>query len=173
MFPSHVPMLLLSYLPPVQPDSHLRSHLLANEIPHWTLIAVMRQICLCDGSVSLILPLFFIALVITIIHDDLPQGTLPLCLKRLTHPLLEVGHSRRYLQDNGLYFFNSYLSLSSKEPGIQTQTRWLFWDISLLSLSASFPNRIIFLASIFWLIGLSSSEQTELGLSNTCTICLQ
>ena len=33
-------------------------------------------------------------------HSGLPQGTLPLCLKRLTHSFPEVGLSRRYLQDN-------------------------------------------------------------------------
>ena len=38
--------------------------------------------------------------VIIVMHGDLPQGTLPLCLKRLTHSLPEVGHSRRYLQAN-------------------------------------------------------------------------
>ena len=40
-----------------------------------------------------------------------PCGTLPLWL---THPLPEVGHSRRYLQDNGLYVLNSSPSLSYK-----------------------------------------------------------
>ena len=44
-------------------------------------------------------PLFFIAFVIIIVYNNLPQGALPLCLKRLTHSLPEVGHSRRYLQD--------------------------------------------------------------------------
>ena len=37
---------------------------------------------------------------------------------------------------------------SIKEPGIQTLTRWLFWDVSLLSSqSAGFLNKVIFLAS--------------------------
>ena len=37
---------------------------------------------------------------------------------------------------------------SIKEPGIQTQIRWLFWGASLPSLrSAGFPNKVIFLAS--------------------------
>ena len=34
------------------------------------------------------------------ILQRMTQGTLPLCLKRLTHSFPEVGLSRRYLQDN-------------------------------------------------------------------------
>ena len=45
--------------------------------------------------------------VIIIIHNGLPQGGLLLCLKRLTHPFPEVGHSRRY----GLYTLNFSPSL--------------------------------------------------------------
>ena len=37
---------------------------------------------------------------------------------------------------------------SIKESGIQTQARWLFWDISLSSSwSATFPNKVVFLVS--------------------------
>ena len=40
------------------------------------------------------------------------------------------------------------LSDSTKKLGIQTLTKWVFWDTSLLSSqSAGFPNRVIFLAS--------------------------
>ena len=64
--------------------------------------------------------------------------------KRLTHSLPEVGHSRRDLQDNGLFTL-----LPQLFPSIQTQTRWLFWDISLpSSQSACFPNKVVFLALI-------------------------
>ena len=42
-----------------------------------------------------------------------------------------------------------FLSDSTKEPGIQTSTRWLLWVTSLPpSGSASFPNKVISLASI-------------------------
>ena len=47
--------------------------------------------------------------------------------------------------------FSSWLLLSLwsiKEPGIQTQIRWLFWGASLpSSRSAGFPNKVVFLAS--------------------------
>ena len=45
-------------------------------------------------------PLIFIVFVFIIIYNNLPWGALLLCLKRLTHSLPEVGHSRRYLQAN-------------------------------------------------------------------------
>ena len=44
---------------------------------------------------------------ITIIQNDLPQGALTLCWKRLPHPLPEFSHFCRYFQDNCLYFLNS------------------------------------------------------------------
>ena len=135
----------------------------------------MSQIWLFDGSVSLILLLFFIALVIAIRHNDLPQGTLPLRLKGLMHLLLEVDHSRRYLQDRFARIFakslsfNSFPPLSYKRTCIQTPIRWLFWDIHLpSSWSAGFqkpyslPQHLV-----SWIIGLLRYEQNELGLSNT------
>ena len=52
--------------------------------------------------------------------------------------LPQTCHSRRYLQDEGAFYFSSsphplHPTHSIKEPGIQTQIGWLFWDISLLS----------------------------------------
>ena len=86
--------------------------------------------------------------------------------KKLTHALTEADHSRRYfarLMALLLYFLTTsrslfclftlilhHLSLSDsiKETGIQTQVRWFFRDTSLpSSLSASFPNKVVFLAS--------------------------
>ena len=72
-----------------------------------------NEFWLNDWSASLRLTFFF-AFLIIIIHNDLPQVTLTLCLKRLIYPLLEVGHCRRYLQDNGLYFLKFSPSLSYK-----------------------------------------------------------
>ena len=47
------------------------------------------------------------------------------------------------------FSFSLLLSLwYIKEPGIQTQIRWLFWGASLpSSRSAGFPNKVVFLAS--------------------------
>ena len=56
--------------------------------------------------------MFFIAFVIVIVYNDLPQGTLPICLKRLTLLFPEVVHSRKYLQDSYIYFLSSVQSLS-------------------------------------------------------------
>ena len=47
-----------------------------------------------------------------------------------------------------LSFFTSPHLGSIKEPGIQTQRRWLFWVINLpSSYSASYPSKVTFLAS--------------------------
>ena len=48
-----------------------------------------------------------------------------------------------------LYFLTSPAPhFSIKEPGIQTPTKWLYWDISLpSSWAASSPNKLKFLAS--------------------------
>ena len=103
--------------------------------------------------------------------------TLPTCewmmarKKKLTHLSLEGGHSRRCfarlialftllhhcLSLSTLPFLLNFLIISLsgsiKEPGIQTQTRWLFWDISLpSSWSAGFLNKVIFLASAHCLL---------------------
>ena len=92
--------------------------------------------------------------------------------KKLTHPFPEAGHSRGYLQNLWpFYFISSSLPplCAIKETGIQTPIRWLFWDFSLpSSRSASFPNKVVFLASTPRLrfIGLSCGEQSELGLGN-------
>ena len=83
-----------------------------------------------------------------VMHNALPWRALPLCLKRLAHPLHEVGHSRSYLQGNGLTSSTPPLLWSIKESGIQTLTKWLFWGISLpSSLSVIFRNKIILLVS--------------------------
>ena len=85
--------------------------------------------------------------------------------KKLTHPSLKAGHSRRcfarlialftllhhHLSLSILPFLLNFLIISLsgsiKEPGIQTRTRWLFWDISLPSFwSAGFLNKVILLA---------------------------
>ena len=130
------------------------------------------------------------------IHNGLPRGNLSLCLnvkpkclcsgehpdpvhlwmaarkKKLTHALPEAGHSRGYLQNLRLFNFTSPSPpplCAIKETGIQTPIRWLFWDISLpSSRSASFPNKVVFLASTPCLqfIGLSCGNQSELGLGN-------
>ena len=47
-----------------------------------------------------------------------------------------------------LCFLTSSYFLSIKEPGIQTPTSWLCWDISLpSSWSAGFLNKVVFLAA--------------------------
>ena len=96
--------------------------------------------------------------------------------KKLTHPLSEAGHSRGYLQNVWPFYFTSSSPpplYAIKETGIQTPIRWLFWDISLpSSLSASFPNKVVFPASTPCLrfIGLSCSEQNKLGLGKNIAI---
>ena len=135
------------------------------------------------------------------IHNGLPRGTLPLCLnvkpkclcsgkhpdpvhlqmaarkEKLTQPLPEAGHSRGYLQNLWPFYFTSSSPprlCAMKETGIQTSIRWLFWDFSLLpSQSASFPNKVIFLASTPHLrfIDLLCGEQSRLGLGNKCVKC--
>ena len=95
--------------------------------------------------------------------------------KKLTHPLPEAGHSRWCLQNLWSFYFTSLSPLplyAIKETGIQTLIRWLFWDFSLpSSQSAGFPNKVVFFASTPCLrfVGLSCSEQTELGLGNIYT----
>ena len=125
------------------------------------------------------------------IHNGLPQGSLPLCWilnhpdpvhlwmaigrKKLTHPLPEAGHSRRYLQNLWPFFFASFPPpppCSIKEPGIQTPTRWSFWNISLPSSpSAGFLNKLLFFDSTphLWFIGLTCGEERHLGLDNNIT----
>ena len=99
--------------------------------------------------------------------------------KKLTHPLPEAGHSRGHLQNLWPFYFTSSSPpppCAIKETGIQTLIRWLFWDFSLLSSwSASFPNKVVFLASTphLWFIGLSCGEQSELGLSNRLGLASQ
>lgn len=57
-------------------------------------------------------------------------------MKRLTHPLPEAGHSRRYWQDNGFYFTSSTHPplCSIRETGIQTPHKM----VTLKRLSAIF-----------------------------------
>ena len=112
--------------------------------------------------------MLFIAFVIIIIHNGLPQGTLPLCLnvklkclcsahKETIWPGPPVNGFRKEdinpsppqcwpsqakLTAFLLYFLTSCPSLFYKS-GIQTLVRWLFWDISLpSSQSAGFPNKV-------------------------------
>ena len=120
--------------------------------------------------------MLFAAFVIIIIHNVLPQGTLPLCqdvkLKRLcsTHretmwPCPPVNDCRKeeintcppILPDKWPFYFTSsppLLLCSRKENGIKIQVRWLltfffFLDTILpTSQSASFLNKVVFLASI-------------------------
>ena len=64
-----------------------------------------------------------------------------------------------------LYFLISLTLCFIKEPGNQTPIRWLFWDICLpYSLSASFPTPQHLIS---WLIVLSCSKESELGLGNS------
>ena len=95
--------------------------------------------------------------------------------KKLTHPLPKAGHSRGYLQNLRPFYFTSSPPpplCAIKETGIQTPIRWFIGDTSLpYSRSASFPNKVIFLASTprLWFIGLSGVEQSELGLNSIST----
>ena len=84
---------------------------------------------------------FFIAFVIIITHNDLPQGTLSLCLKKFKEvntALSEVGHSRRYLQEN---VFNRSLC-PIKEPGIRTPDK-----MAILRHQSAILSVIVFHAS--------------------------
>ena len=118
---------------------------------------------------------FDLLFVIIIIQNDLLKRTLPLCLtvklmclcaepslpvemagrKRRTYPLpegwpLEETFSR--LKAFLLCFLISSHLWSIKEPGIQTQIRWLFLGASLpSSWSAGFPNKVVFLGSTAYL----------------------
>ena len=71
--------------------------------------------------------------------------------KKLAHPLPKVCYFILLLLSLLLfllYFLTSPHFCSVKEPGIQTQARWLFWDICLpSSRSAGFLDKVIFLAS--------------------------
>ena len=57
---------------------------------------------------------------------------------------------------------------STKELGIQTPIRWLFWDISLpSSWSAGFPNKVVLLASrpcLLHLLACCAGSRTSLDL---------
>ena len=65
--------------------------------------------------------------------------------KKLTHPFPKVCYSFFF---SLLYVLTSAHLCSVKEPGIQTQVRWLLWDICLSSSrSAGFLSKVIFLAS--------------------------
>ena len=109
--------------------------------------------------------LFSIAFVIIIIINGLPQRILPLCLT-VKVPLFRPVSACRWQEEintslclrlailvnvckiKGLFTLLLHLvpSLIHKRTGIQTQIRWLFWDVSLpSSLSASFRNKVIFL----------------------------
>ena len=124
-------------------------------------------------------------------HNDLPQGTLPLCLNVKPKCLCSGPYPTcRWLQEGRnkhtpspgwpfqetlarvmgflLYSITSPALCSMKEPGTETPIRWLFWDISLPSFhSASFLIEVIFLASTprLQFIGLQRSQQSKHGLS--------
>ena len=151
---------------------------------------------ICFSYFNLRFLLLLITTRILSIHHGLPQGTLLLCLnvkpeclcsgkhpdpvhlwmaarkKKLTHPLTQAGHSREYLQILWPFYFTSSspaLLCSIKETGIQTPIRWFFGATSLPpSWSASFPNKVVLLASTPHLqfTGLSCREQSKLGLGN-------
>ena len=58
---------------------------------------------------------------------------------------------------------------SIKEPGIQTPTKWLFWDISLpSSWSASSPNKLKFLAStpLLWVNWSFMKQSRQVWIGN-------
>ena len=109
---------------------------------------------ICFFYFNLCFPLLLFTRRILSIHNGLPRGTLPLCLnvkpkclcsgkhpdpvhlwmatrkKKLTHPLPEAGHSRRYLQDLWPFYFTSSPPpplCSMKETGIQTPIRYIFF----------------------------------------------
>ena len=92
--------------------------------------------------------------------------------KKFTHPLAEAGHSRRYLQNLCPFYLTSSSPphlCAIKETGIQTLRRRFFRDSNLpSSRSAGIPHKVVFLASSppLRFIGLSCSEQSELGLGN-------
>ena len=94
---------------------------------------------------------------------------------QLTHFFPKACHSIDICKICKTFYFDSSSPpplCSIKEPDIQTQTRWLFWGISLPSSpSADFLNKVVFLASTLHLqfIGLSFSEQRKLGLGNEFT----
>ena len=61
-----------------------------------------------------------------------------------------------------LSFFTSPHLWSIKEPGIQTQRRWLFWVINLpSSYSASYPSKVTFLASAPILLDLQACHMVS------------
>ena len=85
--------------------------------------------------------------------------------------LPEACHSRRYLQElKGLFTLFPYFPhlWFLKEPGMHAPPRWLFWDISLPSWSASFPNKGISLTWTPHPLGLLASHavQSKLRFSN-------
>ena len=109
--------------------------------------------------------------------------------KRLTHPFLRLAVPQHVLQAWWpflLYFLIAFPPLfclltlvphgfslwsTIKEPGIQTWTRWLFWDFSLPSSpSASFPkNHIPCFNTCLQFIGLSWGKQSKPRLVNKST----
>ena len=109
--------------------------------------------CICFFYFNLCFPLLLFTKTILPIHNGPPRGTLPLCLnvkpkclcsgkhpdpvhlwvairkKKLTHPLPESSHARRYLQNLWPFYFISSSPpplCAIKEAGIQTLIRWLF-----------------------------------------------
>ena len=127
-------------------------------------------------------------------HNVLPQGPLlhclnvkPKCLcsslclpvdcsrkKKLTHPFPRLVIPGDIDKINGflLHLRTSPPLCSIKEPGIQTPTRWSFWNISLPSSpSAGFLNKLLFFDSTphLWFIGLTCGEERHLGLDNNIT----
>ena len=87
-------------------------------------------------------------------------------MKTLSLYLPTVSPSLFYLLTLVLPCFS--LSDCIKEPGLQTLTRWLLWDIRLLSSwSASFPIKVIFLASTFHLLdSLACCAASRVGLGS-------
>ena len=145
------------------------------------------------GSVFVLtfLPAAFIHKRILCIHNGLPWETCPsvwmlnqnaffsgLCppldgyqRKKLTHPLLQAGHSRRHLQDQcPLYITSSIPLFSFYKKKLASRPQWdgsfeilVFYLLSQLAFWIA-----LFLASAphLWFTGLLWGEQSEFGLSN-------
>ena len=128
------------------------------------------QFWIHDGSVYLTLTFVFI-----ITHNDLPQRTLPLYLKRFSHT---HTHTHTWLAIPGdmckiIVFTSStpFPLCPIKEPGTQTLTRWLFWDISLpSSSSAGFLNKVVFLASTSLSDSLACRVASRMSLDSVTVI---
>ena len=96
--------------------------------------------------------------------------------KKWTHtPVWGLPFWETFARLNGLLlcFLTAPYLWFTKEPGIQTRVRWLFWDISLpSSWSEGFLNKVLFLALTPCLrfIVLLCGKQSKLGLGHIATM---